>query len=157
MPQALEVPCLIQFWSWMISLFSLLDLWGNKNWPPSMKVKMMEKFLNKRGLKGCKLSSLNAQDTENPLSHSLLGLDDFPFFHNWPSGVIRIGLPVWRWKRWNISRTKGVQRDANGPVWMPQALKTPCLIHFGVGRIPFSHYWSSGVIRIGLPVWKWKN
>ena len=40
-------------------------LWGNKNWPPSMKVKKMEIFQNKRGLKGCKLPSLNAQGTEN--------------------------------------------------------------------------------------------
>ena len=53
-----------------------------------------------------------------------------PFSHYWPSGVIRIGLPVWRWKRWKISRTKGVERDANGPVWMPQAPKPLCLVHF---------------------------
>ena len=26
-----------------------------------------------------------------------------------------------------------------------------------VGRTPFSHYWPSGVIRIGIPVWKWKS
>ena len=32
------------------------------------------------------------------------------------------------------------------------ALKTLYLIHFWVGRIPFSNYWSSEVIRIGLPV-----
>ena len=31
--------CLVHFWSWVNSLFSLLALWGNKNWPPSMKVK----------------------------------------------------------------------------------------------------------------------
>ena len=29
-----------------------------------------------------------------PLSHPLLELEEFPFFHYWPSGVIRIGLPV---------------------------------------------------------------
>ena len=28
---------------------------------------------------GCKWSSLNAQGTENPLSHPLLGLEEFPF------------------------------------------------------------------------------
>ena len=28
---------------------------------------------------------------------------------------------------------------------------------FEVGRIPFSHYWSSGVIRNGSPVWKGKS
>ena len=62
-----------------ISLFSLLALCGNKNWPPSMKVKKLENFQNKRGLMGCKWSSLNAPGTENPLSHSLLGLEEFPF------------------------------------------------------------------------------
>ena len=101
-----------------------------KNWPPSMKVKKMENFWNKRGLKGCRWSSLNAPGTEHPLSHPLLGLEEFPFPHYWPSGVIRIGLPVWRWKSWKFVRTKWVERDANGPVWMSQALKTLCLIHF---------------------------
>ena len=35
---------------------------------------------------GCKWSSLNALGTGNPSSHPLLGLDDFPFSHYWPSG-----------------------------------------------------------------------
>ena len=42
-------------------LFQLLALWGNKNCPPSVKVKKMENSENKRGLMGCKWSSLNAQ------------------------------------------------------------------------------------------------
>ena len=79
MPQALKTPCLIQFWSWMNPPFPLLALWGNKNWPPSMKVKKMEIFQNKRGLKGCKWPSLNAPGTEHPLPHPLLGLEEFPF------------------------------------------------------------------------------
>ena len=65
--------------SWKNFPFPLLALWGNKNWPPSMKVKRMEIFQNKRGLKGCKWSSLNAPGTENPLSHSILELGEFPF------------------------------------------------------------------------------
>ena len=72
MPQALETLCLIQFWSWKNSLFPLLALWGNKNWPPSMKVKKLQKYQNKSGLK------------------------------------------------WT----------ANGPVWIPKAPKTFCLILF---------------------------
>ena len=36
--------------------------------------------------------------------------------------------------------------------WKPSVSST-----FGVGRIPFSHYCPSGVIRIGLPVWKWRR
>ena len=30
-----------QFSSWVNSLFSLFALWGNKNWPPCMKVKKL--------------------------------------------------------------------------------------------------------------------
>ena len=43
MPHALKTPCLIQFWSWMNVPFLVLALWDNKNWPPSMKVKKLEK------------------------------------------------------------------------------------------------------------------
>ena len=31
-----------------------------------------------------------------------------PSVYYWPSGVIRIGLPIWKWKSWKIFRTKGV-------------------------------------------------
>ena len=79
MPQALKHLNLIHFWSWVNSLFSLLALWGNKNWPPSMKMKNLEKFENVRGAKGCKWSSLNPQGTKNPQSHPILKLGEFPF------------------------------------------------------------------------------
>ena len=79
MPQALKVATLIQFLSWVIPHFPLLALWGNKNWPPIMKVEKMENFHFKRGLMGCKWSSMNAPGTENPLSHPILELGEFPF------------------------------------------------------------------------------
>ena len=56
-----------------------------------MKVKKFEKFQNKTGLKGCNWSSLKAPGTETPLSHPYWKLEEFPFSHNWPSGVIRMG------------------------------------------------------------------
>ena len=34
MPQALKPLCLVQIWSWMNSLFSLLALWGNNSGRP---------------------------------------------------------------------------------------------------------------------------
>ena len=61
------------------SRFSILALWGNKNGLPSMKVKELEKFLDKMGLKGCKWSSLNAPGTETPQSHPYWELGEFPF------------------------------------------------------------------------------
>ena len=74
--------------------FQLLALWGNKNWPPSMKVEKMENFQNKRCLMGCKWSGLNAPGTETPLCHPILRLDEFPFpiiglwgNKNWPPSM----------------------------------------------------------------------
>ena len=75
MPQALKPLCLIQFWNWKISLFSLSVLWGNKNWPPIIKTKQIENCQNKMGFKGCKWSGLNAPGTLTLLSHSVLELD----------------------------------------------------------------------------------
>ena len=49
--------------------FPIISLWGNKNWLPSMKVKELEIFQNKSGLKGCKWSSLGAPGTETPQSY----------------------------------------------------------------------------------------
>ena len=120
MRQALKTPFIIHFWGWKNSTFQLLALWGNKNLPPSMKVKKIENLQNKRGLKGCKWSNLKPQSTEKPLSHSLLGLEEFPFLHYWPSGVIRIGSPAWKYKIWKSARTRWAQGAAIGPVWMPQ-------------------------------------
>ena len=42
-----------------------------------------------------------------------------------------MGSPVWKWKRLKNVRTKWAYRAANGPVWMPQALKLLSLIHIG--------------------------
>ena len=130
MSQAPKTLCLIQFWSWLNSLFPLLALWGNKNWSPSMKVKKLTFFLNKSGLKGCKWSRMDAPGTGNPLCHSILKLGEFPFPIYWPSGVLRIGLPVWKRKSWKTFKTKVAQRVANGPDWMSLALKPLCLIQF---------------------------
>ena len=46
------------------------------------------------------------------------------------SGVIRIGLPVWKWKHLEIFRTKVAQKDPNGPDWKALAPKPLCLIQF---------------------------
>ena len=67
-------------------LFSLLALWGNKKWPPSIKMKQIENCQNKMGWKGCKWSSLNALSTQTPLSHSVLELHFSPFLTISPLG-----------------------------------------------------------------------
>ena len=52
-----------------------------------------------------------------------------PLSHLKPSGLITNGLPVLRCNKLKIARTKLAQRAANGPVWMPQAIKPFCLTH----------------------------
>ena len=77
-PRALKPLYLIHFLGWKNSLFPLLALWGNKNWPPSMKVKKVKIFQNKRGLIGCKSSSQTASGIENPLLHPTAVMYHFP-------------------------------------------------------------------------------
>ena len=86
MAQALKVAPLIQFLSWVIPHLPLLALWGNKNWPPSMKVQKLKMFHNKMGSMGSKWSSLTAPGTKVLLSHLILKLDEFPFLHISPLG-----------------------------------------------------------------------
>ena len=78
-PQALITLCRVHFWCWDNSLVSLSALWGNKNWPSSLKMWQMENGRNKKGRKGCKGSSLNASGTDFPLSHPFLSWENSLF------------------------------------------------------------------------------
>ena len=90
----------------------------------------MKKVQNKRDWMGWNGSSLNAPGIKIHLSHPILELCEIHFSYYWPSGVIRNGSPVWKWKWWKSLRTKGAEWAGNGPFWLPQALKTFCLIQF---------------------------
>ena len=67
MPKPLKLPRFIHFESWENSLFSQLALWGNKNWPSSIKTKHFENFRNKIGSTCWEWSSLDAPGTETPI------------------------------------------------------------------------------------------
>ena len=89
-----QTPLSHSFLDLEISLFSLLALWGNKNWPPSIKMRDIKIFHNKMGLKGCKWPSLNAPGTQTPLSHSFLEFEISIFSllalwgnKNWPPRI----------------------------------------------------------------------
>ena len=116
---------------WVNSIFQLLALLGNKNWPPSMKGKKLQKFGNKKGLMGCKWSSLNAPGTGNPLSHPILKLGDCPFSKilalwgnkNCPPSMKvkkvekfgnKSGLMGCKWSSLNVPRTS---RSFYHPIW----------------------------------------
>ena len=73
---------------------------------------------------------------------SILGVWRIPFSQYLHSGVIGIGLPLWKWKSYKIWETKLAQQAGNGAVWMPQALKHVPLSHsfceFGLWSVPLS-------------------
>ena len=70
----------------------------------------------------------------------------------------RVGL---HWIPWNTTSTHSGSswRSRNSWSRLISAINSSAkvLFNFGVGRIPFSDYWPSGVIRMGSPVWKWTN
>ena len=68
------------------SLSPLLALWGNKEWPPTIKMKQIENSNNKVGLKGCKWSNLNAPGTQTRSVSSFFGMGLFPFLTISPLG-----------------------------------------------------------------------
>ena len=55
MPQALKAHCIIQFWDWKNSLFCILALWGNKNWPPQYESEEVGNFSWQKWLKGLQM------------------------------------------------------------------------------------------------------
>ena len=79
MPQALKIICLAQVGWNPFFHFHHSFLWGNKNWPPSMKVKKLKNLRNKIGANGCKCSNLNAPGTQNLLPGSGWVKSIFPF------------------------------------------------------------------------------
>ena len=79
--QALKSICPIQFLSWVNYPLPILAIWGNKKWLPSMKVKKMGKFQNKRGLIGCKCSSLNVPGIRIHVYHPILELGELHSSH----------------------------------------------------------------------------
>ena len=88
------------------------------------------KFSEQNELNGLQISKFKCPKHWNPSVSSNSEVGWIPLSHYWPSGVIRNGSPVWSSKRWKNFRTKLARWTANGPVWMPQALKSTCLIQF---------------------------
>ena len=88
------------------------------------------KISEQKWLNGLQMVQLECPRHWKPSVTFSFGVGRIPFSHYWPFGVIRIGLPVWRWKCWKIIWTKVAQRTPNGPVWKSKALKSTCMIHF---------------------------
>ena len=132
---------------------SIIGPLGNKNWPPSLKVKKLKIFQHKMGSMSCIWFILNAPGTETPLSHPIFKLGEslFPLLALW---VIRIVLSVWKLKSWKSSSRKWAQWAAYGPVWMPTGTASHPILGLGEFPFPLLELWG---IRNGSPVWKWKS
>ena len=84
----------------------------------------------RNGLSGQQMVQFECTRHWNPFISSNFGVEWIPLPHYGPSGVIRNGSSVWRWKRWTNLTAKWAEWPANGPVWMHQALKSICFIQF---------------------------
>ena len=158
MPQALKTLGLIQFWSCVISLFPLLTLRGNKNWPPSMKVEKGGKIWKQKWLNKLQMVEFECHRHWKPSVSFSFGVGTISLFpllalwgnKNWP--------PQYEGEKvWIISEQKGFKRMQMVQYECPKHWKSSVSFTFEVGRLSFTHYWPSGVIKIGLPVWKWKS
>ena len=157
MPQAPKPLCLNSVLKLGDFPFLISSLGSNKNWPPNTKVKKIEIFQNKMGLKGCIWSSFNAIGTQTPcLIH----------FRNWDNSIFSL-LALWgnkncpssRYKdetNWNFQNKMGLK----GWKWSSSNTlnKTNLSLLFifrefyGTHRERFfhAHYWS-GLACVKLP------
>ena len=87
MPQALKPLCVIHIGSWEILPTPNIS-------PLGYESQKLEKFKNKIGSKGCKLSSLNPPGTESLVSPS--GCENSNFPSSW--GIKKLASEVWKSK-----------------------------------------------------------
>ena len=102
-----------------------------------MKVKKLEKFQNKMGLKGCKWSSLNAPGTETPQSHPYWELGDspFPLLALWGN---KIGLPSMKVKKFEKFQNKIGLKGCKWSSLNAPGTETPqCHPYWELGEFPF--------------------
>ena len=113
-----------------------------------MKVEKVENLSEEKWLNRMQMAQFECPKHWNPSVSFISGVGWIPFSDYWPSWVIRMGSPVWKCKSWKFIRTKVTQQDANGPVWMSQALKPLCLLHFLSWEFFFlSLFWKLKVIQ----------
>ena len=97
---------------------------------PQYESGKVAKIWKQKWLNGMQMVQFDYPRHWKPSLSFSFGVGGIPIFHYWPSGVIRNGSPVWKWKRWKIFSTKWAEWTANGPVWMPQASKSYSPIQF---------------------------
>ena len=104
------------------------------------------------------LSCLNTQGTKTNVSHpfrvnSLFSYSAFSL----SGGNKELDSPAWMVEKWKIFVTTSAWQSRNGSVWMPQVLKSLCLIYFW--WFPFAHFmpssislWQSQQVRLGFGI-----
>ena len=106
MPQAPKSLCLIQFLSWENSLSCILALWGNKNWPPQYEGEKDRIIWECERCKGLQMVQFDSPWHLKSSVSSSFKVGWIPFSHYWPSGVIRIGLPSMKVKKFETFQNK---------------------------------------------------
>ena len=147
MPQAHKPLWQVHFWSWMNSLFSLLALWGIKNWPRVSKWKSCKIY-------GTKLPSQAANGSvwmpqvQKPLCPIHFCVKPFSPFS------ALLGNKKWEPPVWRSEVEKFMEQNWLNRVQMVQ-FECPRCRNPGVPSIfvwnPFPHFLLSGVIRNGSP------
>ena len=89
-----------------MSLFSILALWGNKNWPPQYECEKYGKFSKSERCKGLQMVQFDSPWHLKSSVSSSFKVGWIPFSHYWPSGVIRIGLPSMKVKKFETFQNK---------------------------------------------------
>ena len=89
MPQALKPLCLIRLLDFP---FPIIELWGNKNWSSSMKVKKDGKLLEQKGPRGMQMVLFECPRHWKTPVLSTFGISPFPLLalwgnNNWPSSM----------------------------------------------------------------------
>ena len=89
-----------------MSLSSILALWGNKNWPPQYEGEKYGKFSKSERCKGLQMVQFDSPRHLKSSVSSSFKVGWIPFSHYWPSGVIRIGLPSMKVKKFETFQNK---------------------------------------------------
>ena len=108
-----------------MSLSSILALWGNKNWPPQYEGEKYGKFSKSEGCKGLQMVQFDSPWHLKSSVSSSFKVGWIPFSHYWLSGVIRIGLPSMKVKKFETFQNKGGSTCCKWPNLNAPCTQTP--------------------------------
>ena len=125
MPKALKPLCRIQFWNRKNSLFPQVTLWGNKNWPASMKVKRNWNLSEQNGLKGLQMVEFDCPRLSYPSVSSIFWWIPFPICCDFSISGVRCPPAINR----RFAASKTVYSSFMSPIEVLSTCKTRFMNH----------------------------